>query len=416
VGVTRSMRSVLALAIVSDSDATTHLLPALREALSGAGPAVHPHPADRPSPAEVAAGTPFGEDEDDTADPTAAVVSTSGSTGSAKPALLSASALLASAGATHDRLGGPGTWLLGVPAHTVAGVMVCVRSLIARTTPVSCDLRAGFTPEVFLQAAARTHATRGARRYASLVPTQVSRVLAGGAAAVTALASFDAVLVGGAALPATTREAARAAGVRLVETYGASETCGGCVYDGTALDGVSVSVDPSGRIVISGAVVARGYRGRPGDPAFRSTPSGARSFVTDDLGRWQDGRLEVVGRADDMIVTGGYKVSPRTVEDVLRAQPGVADVVVVGLPDPRWGQRVAAAIVVAGGATATQQRRDQWRRTVVTQLGRWAAPEIHVVDLLPVTGPGKPDRRAVSALLAGTRTPPAVEDASNEGR
>jgi O-succinylbenzoic acid--CoA ligase len=370
------------------------LLPTLRAALSGSGPAVLPHAAGTTPPLALRPGEPLTEDEDSDHDPTVAVVVTSGSTGAAKGALLSASALLASASATHDRLGGPGRWLLALPAQHVAGLQVLLRSLVTRADPTILDLTHGFDPARFAAAAA---ATTGGRRYTSLVPTQVRRLLDAGSAARDALAGFDAVLVGGAACDPGLVSEATAAGARLVLTYGMSETCGGCVYDGRPLDGVQVVVDDDGRIRLGGPVLARGYRGGDADGAF-APAEGERWFRTDDGGRLEpDGRLTVLGRQDDMIVTGGAKVAPTLVEAVLLGLPEIAEAVVVGAADPHWGQRVVAAVVVAAGVDAPALA--SIRARVTEQLGAQAAPhQLLVLERLPLRGPGKPDRIRLAAL------------------
>ncbi|WP_340295714.1 AMP-binding protein, partial [Aquipuribacter hungaricus] len=182
------------------------LLAPLRAALSGAGPAVAPHAAGREPSAQAVA--PLREDEDGAEDPVAAVVSTTGSTGRAKHVLLDASALLAGAAATHDVLGGAGSWLLAVPAHTVAGVQVVVRSLVAGTRPAVLDLAGGFDPAAFAREASALAGRARGRRYTSLVPAQLDLLLEAGTAqpeVLEALRGFDAVLVGGAALPPAVR-------------------------------------------------------------------------------------------------------------------------------------------------------------------------------------------------------------------
>ncbi|MDN5861011.1 MAG: AMP-binding protein, partial [Pseudonocardia sp.] len=317
--------------LVNGSPATASvLMAAVADALDGRGPAVLPATTD-PGPV----GDPGGA---------ALVIATSGSTGHPRRVLLSAAALRASAGATAARLGGPGRWLLALPAEHVAGAQVVVRSVLSGSAPVVQDLRAGFRPGAFAAAAGRLGP---GRRYTSLVPTQLARLLDDPDRAVgEALLGFDAVLVGGAALPAALRERARAAGVPVVATYGMSETAGGCVYDGVPLDGVTVALD-DGRIVVGGPTVADGYLGLPAETAavFRGG-----TFRTGDLGRIEDGRLQVLGRIDDVIVTGGENVAPAAVERVLQAQPGVRAACVVGVADPEWGQAVAAALVVDAGA------------------------------------------------------------------
>ena len=318
----------------------------------------------------------------------ALVIATSGSTGRPRHVLLSAAALHASATATAARLGGPGSWLLALPAEHVAGAQVIVRSLLAGAAPVVQDLREGFRPDAFAATAARMG---DGRRYTSLVPTQLSRIIDDGGAGLDALRSFAAVLVGGAALAAPLREQAAAAGVRVVTTYGMSETAGGCVYDGRPLDGVTVELD-GGRIVLGGPTLADGYLSLPEETAevFREG-----RFRTSDLGRFHDGRLEVLGRIDDVIVTGGEKVAPAAVEAVLITQPGIRAACVVGVPDPEWGQVVAAALVVDPGADA-----DAAVAAVQVELGRAGVPRrVRTVAGIPQRGIGKPDRAAVAALF-----------------
>ena len=368
----------------------------VRAALDGSGDALLPLPPDAPGRAALGAlrpGTALAPSEDDEADPTALVLATSGSTGPPKGALLQTSALLASARATLDRLGGPGTWLLAMAPHHVAGVQVFVRSVVAGTEPGVLDLSNGFSPNAFVDATDRLRSP--GRRYTALVPTQLVRLLDAGPDAVAALASYDGVLVGAAATPAPLLARAHETGVRVVTTYGMSETCGGCVYDGLALDGVRVDLDDTGQVLLGGAVVARGYRSRPHSPEFTER-DGCRWFRTDDLGELVDGRLRVTGRVDDVIVTGGLKVSPHVVEAVIAAMPGVREVVVVGVPDDEWGQLVVA-VMVADVTIVLQQVRD----AVGQSLGSAAAPrKLVLVDQLPLRGPGKPDRRA-AADLAG---------------
>jgi O-succinylbenzoic acid--CoA ligase len=378
----------------------TVLLPALRAALNGSGDAVLPHAAGRPPAAALRAGEPLDLQEDDPQDPTVAVVTTSGSSGTPKGVLLSASALLASASATHDRLGGPGRWLLALPAEHVAGLQVLVRSLVTCAEPGVLDLTDGFTPAGF---AAAAREVRGVRRYTALVPTQLVRLLDDGGDGLAELARFDGVLVGGARTPEPVLVRARAAGVRVVTTYGASETSGGCVYDGVPLDGVRVRL-ADGRILLGGVTLARGYRGGDRDGAFVRDADGMRWWRTADAGRWDGavegtGRLQVLGRIDDAVLTGGVTVLPSAVEAALLRMPGIAQAVVVGVDDPQWGQRVVAALVVAPGAEAPTLA--DVRAHVAAALDPYAAPrQVLVLDALPLVGVGKPDRAAVARLAA----------------
>jgi O-succinylbenzoic acid--CoA ligase len=241
------------------------------------------------------------------------------------------------------------------------------------------------------------------------VPTQLARLLDAGGAAAGALAGFDAVLVGGAATPEPLRERALAAGVRLVPTYGMTETCGGCVYDGRPLDGVRVTVE-GGRILLGGPVLARGYRGGDDARAFVLDGDGRRWFRTDDTGRLDPDPgtgtgagvgpvLTVTGRMDDVIVTGGLKVSPGAVEAALLQLPGVREAVVIGLEDAEWGRRVVAAVVPGTGAAAPDLARV--RAHVAAAVAPHAAPrQMLVLAELPLRGPGKPDRARIARLAA----------------
>jgi o-succinylbenzoate---CoA ligase len=324
----------------------------------------------------------------------AVVITTSGSTAEPKYVVLSAAALRASALATAERLGGPARWLLALPAEHVAGVQVVVRALLAGAMPAVLDLRPGFRPDAFAAATAELPA---GRRCTSLVPTQLGRLLDAGGAALEALRSYDAVLVGGAALDVGLRERAQAEGVAVVTTYGMSATAGGCVYDGVPLDGVRVELDAEGRIRIGGPVLAEGYLG---DPEQTAAVFSDGWFRTGDLGRFSGGRLEVLGRADDVIISGGENVAPAAVERVLAAQPGVRGACVVGLPDPEWGQLVAAAVVLAEGHELDRPLTDRLRSAVRAELGRAAVPRVvRAVPVIPLRGIGKPNRRAVADLV-----------------
>lgn len=394
------------------------LLPTLSRALSGDGPALLLHSWDLPPEPRFGPGEPLDQGEDDPHDPTALVVPTSGSSGSPKGTLLPASALLASASATHDRLGGPGRWLMALPAQYIAGVQVLVRSLVGRTEPVVLDLTKGFDPAAFVTASA---ALTGPRRYTALVPTQVVRLLDAGPEATAALAGYDAVLVGGAGIPQPLRERVAAAGVRMVGSYGMSETCGGCVYDGVPLDGVLQRLgdpDPDrpaargSRIWLGGPVVARGYRRDPERTAraFRTGPDGIGWFGTDDGGELlPDGRVRLLGRLDALINTGGLMVDPASVEAVLLRGGGIGEAVVLGVDDPQWGQRVVAAVVPAAGAAAPTLA--EVRERVAGAVAPHAAPrQLLVLDAIPLRGTGKPDQARLAELAELAREAEASDD------
>ncbi|MEU4648889.1 o-succinylbenzoate--CoA ligase [Nocardia fluminea] len=366
----------------------SEVMPHLRQALDGSGPAWLPIPTtDRREARRLSDALKPGDPIDDDV---ALVVTTSGTTGIPKGALLGAEALRASGNATHDRLGGPGSWLLALPTHHIAGIQVLLRSILAGTEPTVLDVSGGFLPEAL---AGAVGAMRGPRRYTALVPTQLIKSLDSPVAA-KALAELDGVLVGGAATPAPILDRARDLGITVVRTYGMSETCGGCVYEGVPLDGTEVRIE-DGRVILGGAMIARGYRNLPDHPAF-AEPGW---FRTEDAGSFEDGVLSISGRLDEAIMTGGLLVIPQVVEAVLANHPGIRECIVLGLPDERLGQRVAVAIVPAPGATPTL---DEIRAHVVAELDSIAAPrELAVLSEIPLRGPGKPDRTALRKLLLG---------------
>ncbi|MFP3714567.1 AMP-binding protein [Puerhibacterium sp. TATVAM-FAB25] len=374
-------------------------------------------------------------------DGTALVVRTSGSTGTPREVALTAAALRASATATHDRLGGPGRWVLTLPPTHVAGLQVVVRSVLAADAGVPAPLAAAepggrFTPDGFADLLEPALAD-GVPVHASLVPTQLHRLVAaadeGSPRGLAALARCADVLLGGAATPAPLLARARAAGVRVVRTYGMSETAGGCVYDGVPLRGVQVRLAAGDVVEIAGPTLAAGYVGDDAATAaaFRADPAGpdlagpdaaTRWFRTSDLGALgPDGTLTVLGRADDVVVTGGVNVAPAAVEAVLaEVLPGVlggaaAEPCVVGVPDDEWGSAVVAVVATgtldaagAVGAPATTpplrpvdpRTLGRVRAAVADRLGGPSAPRrVYLVDALPLRGPGKVDRSGVAAAV-----------------
>lgn len=314
------------------------------------------------------------------------VIRTSGSTdGTGRLVGLSLAALTASARATLARLEGPGQWLTSLPVHAVAGFQVVLRSALAGIAPVVYAPASGFDGDLLAQ---RVGALRAdVPSYLSLVPTQLHRALE---TAPALLARFSTVLVGGAALPSGLAARARGAGVRVVATYGMTETSGGCVYDGEPLDGVRVGV-VDGRIRIAGPVLATRYLDTPAQPFV--TTEGQRWLLTHDLGSWVGGRLRVRGRADDVIISGGVNVNPHEVEESLSALPGRW--VVVGVPDDAWGSRVVA--VTDGPASLADAR------AATAGLPPAGRPRglVHLAEL-PLRPSGKVDRRQ-AARLAGAR-------------
>ncbi|HVW81751.1 MAG TPA: AMP-binding protein [Mycobacteriales bacterium] len=306
----------------------------------------------------------------------ALIIATSGSTGEPKGAQLSRAAIEASGRATHARIGcePDDVWLACLPWHHIGGLQVMLR---ARLLGIPLVVHERFDVERF----AAVDAT-----LTSLVPTQLTRLLEAG----VDLSRFRAILLGGAAAPVELVERARASGANVVTTYGMSETAGGCVYDGTPLNGVEVRTLDDGRLALRGPMLMSGYRLRP-DLTAQALVDGW--LVTNDLGHVSaDGRVVVAGRADDVIISGGENVAADAVADVVRRHPGIRDAAVVGVPDDRWGQRVVALVV---GRVELEELRDWCSRS----LPRAALPrQVVVLDELPQLPSGKLDRLAARRL------------------
>ena len=386
------------------------------------------------------------------AEPIALVVGTSGSTGTPKRTALTARALAASAAATEQFFGSnsdaASQWLLALPAHYIAGAQVLARSVLAGTAPViarSVIEPVHFSPEVFLQAVEQMSS---ARRFISLVPTQLHKLLESadadprlGAEIHEALGSFTGILLGGAPTSADLLAAASALGLNTVTTYGSAETAGGCVYSGSVLPGVRVELVPEegmpavpdtggkpaqvGRIWISGAHLASGYIGDAARTAehFFIAADGTRWYRTDDYGllspandpdsatHGSEPRLQVLGRSDDVLISGGVKISARAVATVLEEHPAVREACVIGLPDARWGTAIAAAVTLvpsAGTAAASTENSPALneelcallRARCAEKLGAPAAPkQLSILPDFPLTSTGKPDRAEIYSIL-----------------
>jgi o-succinylbenzoate---CoA ligase len=302
------------------------------------------------------------------AEPEPLVVETSGSTGAPKRVRLSRRAVLASVSATESRLGGSGRWALVLPPTYVAGLQVICRSLVAGHEPV-------------------LDGWEGAE-FTSLVPTQLHRLL-DDPPSVEALRGLHTILLGGGPIDSALRARAAEEGLRVVATYGSAETAGGCVYDGYPLDGVDLQLDGDGRIRISGPTLFDGY---DGNPELTAQVLVDGWFLTSDAGRLDDdGRLHVLGRLDDVVVSGGVNVPLPAVASRLRAHPDLAAAELVGVPDEEWGQRVVA-FVVATGPVSVAELRD-WVAEVHPRT--WAPRDVVRVEKLPMLPNGKVDRLAL---------------------
>jgi O-succinylbenzoic acid--CoA ligase len=378
----------------SDAD----VVPLLRAALAGDGPALLARPVDAP----LAAGDPPPPAEVERR--VALVVETSGTTSRPKRVALSSDALLASAAASQAALGAPGQWILALPTHYIAGLQVLVRSIAAGTAPAVLA-PGSFDPRAFAELAASLDAR--VARYTSLVPTQLHRLVeaaegdpGGDARRVRdAVRRLDAILVGGQATPPHLVDRAAALGWRVVRTYGSSETAGGCVYDGVPVATAEVAV-VDGQVELAGPMLAEGYLGDPAatDAAF-GEHDGRRWYRTGDAVDQVDGVLRITGRLDDVVISGGEKLRLAAVEEAVRSmvawEPRLGEAVAVPGEHPGWGQR---PVVFAPG-TVDPQLAERVRRELAARLGRVAGSAVvRGIDALPTLPSGKPDRRALRAL------------------
>ncbi|MDO4136332.1 AMP-binding protein [Clavibacter michiganensis] len=375
------------------------VVPLLRAALAGDGPALLARPVDAP----VAAGDPPPPAEVERR--VALVVETSGTTSRPKRVALSSDALLASVAASQAALGAPGQWILALPTHYIAGLQVLVRSIAAGTTPAVLA-PGSFDPRAFAELAASMDAR--VARYTSLVPTQLHRLVEAAEDVATgddarrvrdAVRRVEAILVGGQATPPHLVDRAAALGWRVVRTYGSSETAGGCVYDGVPVATAEVAV-VDGQVELAGPMLAEGYLGDPGatDAAF-GEHDGRRWYRTGDGGELVDGVLRITGRLDDVVISGGEKLRLAAVEEAVRSlgawEARLAEAVAVPGEHAGWGQR--PVVFVPG--PVDPELAERVRRELAARLGRVAGSAVvRGIDAMPTLPSGKPDRRALKAL------------------
>lgn len=329
-------------------------------------------------------------------DEAALIVETSGSTGTPKQVWLAKDALIWSARTTSVAIGTSGAWWLAVPAHYIAGIQVIVRSLLSGRQPIVANQSLGVVSQLRSVSDQLFSAKEaGFPAYTSLVPTQLHDLLQAVDAGEISEAEFQVfshILVGGQKTPQHLIARCQELGVPISRTYGAAETAGGCVWDGRALDGVSVDI-VDGEVALSGPMLAGGYLGdSAGDESFIEQ-NGSRWFRTRDLGVVEEGVLSVAGRSDDVIISGGKKVSLSAIEEHLDQSGLAVSPVVVSAAHPRWGQ---VPIVV----TTQPTELELLRASVGATLGEAAKPfAIEVLDHIPLLSSGKPDHRSLSALV-----------------
>ena len=297
------------------------------------------------------------------------LVATSGSTGTPKEIGITAAALLASANASNKYLGAStsNTWSLLLPLTHIAGINVLVRALQLNTMPLDLRNHSGEYPQA---------------DFTAIVPTQLFSALNGNSDLLKHLQGAKAVLVGGAALSAELRAQGVAAGINIVTTYGMSETSGGCIYDGVALDGVAFGISDDGRIKISGNVLA-------------DVEKVDGWFVTQDLGKIVDGKLQVIGRADDVIISGGENISLSAVESELNKKFPDLQVAAFSTIDSKWGQALHVA-----AQTSDENIKAQIAEALMSAIGNYAKPKsVILLDKLPLIGIGKVDRISLAKMV-----------------
>lgn len=386
----------MASLIILDAADVARVSTALEAALSGSGSAVLVR--------DLRAARLAGEGRELPADTelpagTALLVQTSGSSGNPKTVVLSADALRASSAAVLERLGGPGQWLLALPLSYIAGLSVLVRSIVANIPPASMP-SGPFDPQRFLETAGSMTARR---RYTSLVPVQLIRILdfiEAHPEQVEVVRRFDAVLIGGQMLERTLADRARQLGMAIIETYGSSETSGGCVYDGLPLAGTSVRIDENGEILLAAPMLATGYLDAQLTAEKFIERDGTRWYRSGDAGSFDGRELRVSGRMDRVIISGGIKISLDDVAAVARRVAGVTDAFAVNIPDSEWGERPGVVVTVDWDLFARNSNPVRGADTVYSavygavqeSLGRAAAPKrVEVVHHIPFLESGKPD-------------------------
>jgi len=298
------------------------------------------------------------------------LVATSASTGTPKEIALTASALLASAAASNKYLKAAkgDTWSLLLPLTHIAGINVLMRAKQLGTEPLDLRNHVGEYP----------HAD-----FTAIVPTQLFNALTENPALLKHLQGAKAVLVGGASLSEELRAQGVAAGINIITTYGMSETCGGCVYDGVALDGVAFEITTDGLIKISGPILA-------------DVKKENGWFVTQDLGKIVDGKLQVIGRSDDVIISGGENISLSAIEAAINKEYPDLLVAAFATPDCKWGQALHIAV-----QSQDENIKSELSEVLVNSIGNHVKPKsVLLLDKLPQIGVGKVDRISLAKMVS----------------
>ncbi len=298
------------------------------------------------------------------------LVATSGSTGTPKEIGITSAALLASARASNKFLKATKgqTWSLLLPLTHIAGINVLVRSIELESEPIDLRNHVGTYPDA---------------DFTAIVPTQLFNALNGDADLLSHLKGMKAVLVGGAALSEELRSQGIASGINIITTYGMTETCGGCIYNGEALDGVNFELTENQRVKISGPVLA-------------DVENENGWYLTQDIGVILDGKLKVIGRADDVIITGGENISLSAIESELNKKFPQLLVAAFATSDSKWGQVLHVAV-----QAQDENLKPQISQALVSAIGNHAKPKsVILLDKLPQIGVGKVDRTSLAKLVS----------------
>lgn len=322
---------------------------------------------------------------DEVDDDVALIVETSGSTGVPKKISLSRKALIASAHAASFALDADdysSQWLLALPTNYIAGANVLIRSVLAGTQPVIMNTSVPFTAEAFARSASHMKAEK---RFTSLVPTQLGRLALAAEHdefVLEQLRRFDAILVGGQAADYQLIGRLEKLGMRIIVTYGMTETCGGCIYNGIPIGDTEVRLIDD-RIAIKNSMLANVELDTEG------------FFVTQDAGLVDEkGHLGIIGRLDRVINSGGIKISLDRVEQLAMRINGVDDLAAASIHDMQWGERVGVAYV------GSPEVADDIAHSLGNDLGPAGKPvRVIRVDKLPKTANAKNDLVALAKLF-----------------
>ncbi len=312
------------------------------------------------------------------------IICTSGTTGNPKAVEISSQALLNAANKTNKKFNDPADWILAINPAFIGGLMVLTRAIVSSQKWIyGLDETDKFNPDLFISKALELFSTNKKVR-TSLVNAQLMTLVSQGY--LEALKKFDAILIGGGQISKTLYEQLKNENVNLIRTYGMTETCGGVIWDGYALENVLVridhpAVDGVGQIAIKSDSNATCYHGNSPEINKLNAQTFTNEWVlTNDLGVLKNGELKVIGRSDDIVVSGGNNISLNSIESIIKNQIGIEDAVVFSIPDEKWGVIVAAVIVGQFDVSAIQQ-------VIENELGKAAIPRIiknaQEIPLLP---------------------------------